>query len=179
VTGAIVGVVQGESYWGGAYISRLIVDKAWRRTHKVGQALLASLLKSAREGPARARTALVSTLDFEAPGYYRRLGFHFDHELTGIQCGRSVHYFSLPTAELQPHADIDIDPLVHPAAFVIETLQPRESPCTADAEAAAAAANLFLTTKFNEYSMETVGAVSGCVCRSLNSSLTDCACVPA
>jgi hypothetical protein len=72
-TGAIVGVVQGESLWGGASVSRLVVDKAWRRKHGVGRALLASMLESARDGPAQAQVAHLCTLDFEAPRYYPRL----------------------------------------------------------------------------------------------------------
>jgi ribosomal protein S18 acetylase RimI-like enzyme len=167
-TGAIVGVVQGESLWGGASVSRLVVDKAWRRKHGVGRALLASMLESARDGPAQARVAHVCTLDFEAPRYYPRLGFRLDHELHGIQRGRSIHYLSLPDAKLRPVPPEEDKH--HSAAFALETLQPLphdtatvESVCTYEDQvvSAAAAAHTFLNEKFNDYSIEAVGATSG------------------
>jgi GNAT superfamily N-acetyltransferase len=92
-TGARLGAIEGKMFWGGLFISLLMVDKV-ARGRGVGGALLAAALSHGRE--AGCTVACVETMDFQAPWLYERHGFEADFIRRGFANGHSMYYFSRP-----------------------------------------------------------------------------------
>ena len=87
--GAIVGGVTGDVYWGMCEIEFVWVDDAWR-----GRGIGAQLMAEA-ERVALAhgcRRIHLDTMSFQAPGFYRSLGFQVAGQIEGYAEGH-VRYF--------------------------------------------------------------------------------------
>ena len=84
--GRVIGGLLGSTVWDWLQIDTLWVDDAARgRGH--GRALVARAERVARERGCR--NARVDTFDFEARGFYERLGYRVYGELTGFPHGHS------------------------------------------------------------------------------------------
>lgn len=177
-SGALVGVLEGSSWFGGVYVSRLAVAEEWRRSRGVGRALLAALEREAREGPARARAAFLCTLDFQGVEYYPRLGFARQNTVEGLPGGRRVIYFAkkiggdggdgaLASAALPAAAMVAASaaPSAAPAADAAAAFDIVSVPALAlpepGREERTEAANSFLREVFADYSRASVGMESG------------------
>lgn len=88
--GAIVGGAVGWTYWGW-----LAVDNLWIRDDLRGGGHGRRLLLTA-ETAARARGCrhvLLDTMDFQAPGFYEKLGYQVFGVLEGMPAGHQRIYF--------------------------------------------------------------------------------------
>ena len=94
--GRIVGGANGYTHWGWLSVSHLWVDDA-RRGQGVGRRLMASMEDEARCRGCRA--ALVDTFSFQAPGFYRAIGYRQFGELVDFPPGHIRHFFC---KELEP-----------------------------------------------------------------------------
>jgi ribosomal protein S18 acetylase RimI-like enzyme len=88
-TGRVVGGLVGGTVWGWLEVAVLWVDESLR-----GQGLGKELMRRA-ESEARQRgcvAARLSTWDFQALGFYERLGYLPYGRLDGYPAGHTVHY---------------------------------------------------------------------------------------
>ncbi len=92
-TGAIVGGLLGDTFWGWLYVSILWVDERLR-----GQGYGRTLLTTAeQEAIARGcHHALLDTMSFQARPFYEKLGYTVFGELHDIPVGHSRYYLQKP-----------------------------------------------------------------------------------
>jgi ribosomal protein S18 acetylase RimI-like enzyme len=160
-TGELIGACEGNSFFGGAYCSRLAVVREWRYPHArgVGRALLSTLAAESQRGPAKAAVLHLCTLDYQGVDYYPRLGFIEDYILTGLPGGRSITYFSRPIGEGTPGGLIDDSAKQQLSGYVIETINSIEDP----SKFASIQENTlrFLRSTFVQHSLEAINSESG------------------
>jgi ribosomal protein S18 acetylase RimI-like enzyme len=87
--GRLVGGLTGDLYWNALYIHLL-----WLKPSARGEGLGTRLMQEAERRARRARKELVvlSTYSFQAPGFYRRLGFRSIGGIRGYPRG-ATRYF--------------------------------------------------------------------------------------
>jgi ribosomal protein S18 acetylase RimI-like enzyme len=159
----VIGGLQGSSSFGGAYVSLIAVRKDWRAKRGVGKALLKrffSICAQRQDYPAK--VGYLATFDFQAMGYYPKVGFTLDAKLPGWAHNITAAFFSkqLDDAGLAGAGDSD-DGL----DFEITTLDP-----ATDAQAAAELDG-FIGATINEQEMELVGCDSGFLSVSLEATI--------
>jgi ribosomal protein S18 acetylase RimI-like enzyme len=94
--GSVVGGLVGGTVWGWLEIAALWIDEA-HRGRGLGEALTRRAEAEARRrGCAAAR---LSTWDFQALGFYQRLGYVPYGRLDGYPPGRTVHYLRRELAD--------------------------------------------------------------------------------
>ncbi len=89
--GELLGGLVGLGFWNGLFIDLLWVEESSRR-RGIGTALM-----QAAESQARKRgwqVCFLSTFTFQAPEYYRRLGYEPFGELKGMPPGHSRTWFA-------------------------------------------------------------------------------------
>ncbi len=86
---AIVGGLIGETYWGWLYINALWVAEKLRRKN-LGKALMKKAESEARKRGIR--HVFVDTYSFQAPGFYRKLGYRQFGKLSDCPKGHSRHF---------------------------------------------------------------------------------------
>ena len=85
----VIAGLLGDTFYGWLAINLLWVAEAWRG-HGYGRQLLrAAEAEALRRG---CRHALVDTLDFQAPDFYRREGYIIFGELNGLPPGCTRYY---------------------------------------------------------------------------------------
>jgi GNAT superfamily N-acetyltransferase len=174
VDGERVGAVDGCSYWGCVFISRLMVEPSRRRQPglSVGRRLMAQVEAYAREHGCSLIT--VETFDCQAPDFYPRLGFQQDLVRAGWGEGgpRGFHYFSKRVdagsrseqgdcaaagasgAAAEAVVDNDSRQPSYPLQLSIRAVD------TSD-DATAALLHTWFRTRFDRYSEERLGRPSG------------------
>lgn len=88
--GEIVGGITGTYFWEHLHIDFLWVDPA-QQGSGIAAELMAKMEGCARELNCRLMT--VDTFSFQAPGFYRKQGFHEFGMLKDHPAGHSQHYF--------------------------------------------------------------------------------------
>ena len=88
--GTVVGGLTGTTFWGWLAIERLWIDEAAR-----GRGYGARMVRMAEvEAVARGcRQVLLDTMSFQAPEFYRKLGYEEFGVLEGFAGQHSRHYF--------------------------------------------------------------------------------------
>jgi ribosomal protein S18 acetylase RimI-like enzyme len=88
--GRIVGGLTGDLYWNALYVELLWLEE---RARKSG--LGAGLMREAERRARRARKELIflNTYSFQAPGFYRRLGFRSFGRIVNYPRGASRIFF--------------------------------------------------------------------------------------
>jgi ribosomal protein S18 acetylase RimI-like enzyme len=89
--GRIVGGLVAVVYWDWMYVSMLWIDEA-HRGQGTGEALVRRAEEEARA--LGARGLYLDTLSFQAPGFYRKLGFREIGRLDDIPAGHSRHWMA-------------------------------------------------------------------------------------
>ena len=84
--GRIVGGLAGELYWNALYVELLWVEEG-ARTSGIGSRLMQEAEKRARR--AGKDLIYLNTYTFQAPGFYRRLGFRSIGRIRGYPRGAS------------------------------------------------------------------------------------------
>jgi ribosomal protein S18 acetylase RimI-like enzyme len=87
----IVGLLTGYTAWGWLFVDTLWVSEK-RRGRNMGKTLLAKA-----EGEARkrgAKHAYLYSFSFQAPGFYRKLGYREFGKLKGYPKGHSCHWLT-------------------------------------------------------------------------------------
>ena len=87
--GHVVAGLVGKTIWGWLEIGVLWVEEQ-RRGQRLGSALIWQAEDEARQRGCSA--ARLSTFDFQAPGFYERLGYVSYGRLDGYPAGHTVHY---------------------------------------------------------------------------------------
>ena len=96
--GDVIGGLTGKTYWNALHIELLWVSEALR-SRGYGKRLVEA---AEREAVSRgAELAYVTTLAFQAPGFYERLGYRQFARLEGVPRGTTRFWFS---KELTPNA---------------------------------------------------------------------------
>ena len=83
----LVASVSGIYLYGCMYIDLLFVDEKFRN-HKLGTKLMQKAEELARERNCNFIT--LTTMDWEARGFYEKLGYEFEYERTGYANGASL-----------------------------------------------------------------------------------------
>ena len=88
--GRIVGGLTGDLYWNALYVELLWLEKGARKS-----GLGAGLMREAESRARRARKELIflNTYSFQAPGFYRRLGFRSFGRIRNYPRGASRIFF--------------------------------------------------------------------------------------
>ena len=87
----LVGGLSGEIFWNSLYVHALRVAEP-RRHHGHGRSLLVRAEELARERGCD--VIYLSTFEFQAPGFYRKLGYHPFDELVGAPRGSRRVWFA-------------------------------------------------------------------------------------
>jgi GNAT superfamily N-acetyltransferase len=95
----ILGVVSGRHYWGGLFVSILVVSKEARGSG-LGTKLLQRAVQHAVD--SNCKIVCVESFGFQAPGFYARQGFVTDFVGKGWSRGLENHYLSLQLPPLAP-----------------------------------------------------------------------------
>ena len=85
----IVGGLIGETYWGWLFIDSLWIAEKLRRKN-FGKALIEKAESEARKRGVR--NAFVNSFSFQAPGFYRKLGYREFGKLTDCPKGHTRHW---------------------------------------------------------------------------------------
>jgi ribosomal protein S18 acetylase RimI-like enzyme len=85
----IVGGLIGETYWGWLFIDSLWISEKLRRKN-FGKALIEKAESEARKRGVR--NAFVNSFSFQAPGFYRKLGYREFGKLTDFPKGHTRHW---------------------------------------------------------------------------------------
>jgi GNAT superfamily N-acetyltransferase len=93
--GTIVGGVNGVTYWNWLFVEQLWLDESLRR-RGWGRRLMAAAERVALDRGCTG--AWVDTMSFQAPGFYRRLGYRQFGELPDHPTGSSQMWFWKPLA---------------------------------------------------------------------------------
>ena len=96
-TGEVVGGIIGRTSYGLLYIDRFFLPEGLRRQGLGSQVLKAAEEEAARRGCTR---AILSTLSFQAPGFYQRQGWQV---LGRIDCDPPGHTRFTMTKRLTQH----------------------------------------------------------------------------
>jgi len=89
--GKLVGGLVGLGFWNGLFIELLWIEEAARR-QGIGTALMQAAEAEARKHGWQ--ICFLSTFTFQAPEYYRRLGYEAFGELKGMPPGHSRTWFA-------------------------------------------------------------------------------------
>jgi ribosomal protein S18 acetylase RimI-like enzyme len=87
----IAGLLTGYTAWGWLFVDTLWVSEE-QRGKDMGKALLARAEAEARKRGAR--HAYLYSFSFQAPGFYRKLGYRQFGKLTGFPKGHSCHWLT-------------------------------------------------------------------------------------
>ncbi|HZZ93997.1 MAG TPA: GNAT family N-acetyltransferase [Usitatibacter sp.] len=87
--GAIIGGLTGKTYWNYLEVSFLWVSDEHRKSGYATRLMAAAEAEAVRRG---CRHALVDTFSFQAPGFYRRLGYRDFGRLAGF-CGEHERHY--------------------------------------------------------------------------------------
>ena len=87
----IVGVLTGYTIWSWLFVDTLWVSEK-QRGKNMGKALLARAESEARKRGAR--NAYLYSFSFQAPGFYRKLGYRQFGKLNGFPKGHSCHWLT-------------------------------------------------------------------------------------
>src|SRR5271169_5672431 len=85
----VVGGLIGETYWGWLYIDSLWISEKLRRKN-FGKTLIEKAESEARKRGVR--NAFVNSFSFQAPGFYRKLGYREFGKLTDFPKGHTRHW---------------------------------------------------------------------------------------
>jgi GNAT superfamily N-acetyltransferase len=85
----IIGALTGETYWGWLFIDALWVSEK-QRGKDLGKALIEKAESEARKRGVR--HAYVNSFSFQAPGFYRKLGYREFGKLTDFPKGHTRHW---------------------------------------------------------------------------------------
>ncbi|TWT24867.1 GNAT family N-acetyltransferase [Planomicrobium sp. CPCC 101110] len=88
--GEIIGGVTGTIYWQHMHIDFLWVDEAERK-QGIARQLMEQIEAYARS--MNCRLMIVETFSFQAPGFYRKMGFREFGKIEDHPAGHSFHYF--------------------------------------------------------------------------------------
>lgn len=89
--GELIGAADGSSYWGRTYLDMLWVSPT-ARGQGVGQRLMAEVERLAREHGSRGID--LWTMDFQAPGFYEKMGFTVSGTIAGYDEGHEKRFYS-------------------------------------------------------------------------------------
>jgi ribosomal protein S18 acetylase RimI-like enzyme len=87
----IVGLLTGYTAWGWLFVDTLWVSEG-QRGKNMGKALLTRAESEARKRGAR--HAYLYSFSFQAPGFYRKLGYRQFGKLDGFPKGHSCHWLT-------------------------------------------------------------------------------------
>ncbi len=89
LTEKLIGCVVVQMFWGQLHIKYLLIEEAYR-----GQGYARCLMERAfLYGKERGcHFAFVETMNFQAPGFYQKLGFETEFVRSGFAKGTSFHY---------------------------------------------------------------------------------------
>lgn len=82
----LLGGLYGGTFWGWAYIELLWVDEKVRGT-KVGESLVSLAEKIAKQRGCK--NCFLSTFSFQAPGFYKKLGYKVFGKMSHFPTGHS------------------------------------------------------------------------------------------
>lgn len=100
--GAIVGGLNALTYWDWLHVDHLWVDDGLRG-HGWGRRLLAAAERIGRDRGCRG--VWLDTMSFQAPGFYRHMGYREFGRLDEHPAGQSLHFFWKSLAvKAQPRA---------------------------------------------------------------------------
>lgn len=85
----VVGVLMAKTFYGGLHIKQLYLEKELRG-HGYGTALMEKALRKGKE--LGCSFAYLETLNFQALGFYQKLGFHLEFTREGYNHEVSMHY---------------------------------------------------------------------------------------
>jgi ribosomal protein S18 acetylase RimI-like enzyme len=86
----IIGALVGQTFWGWLYIEFIWVSEELRK-EGVGKSLIAKAEAEARKRGAR--YVYLNTFNFQAPGFYRKLGYRQFGKMKDFPRGYSRHWF--------------------------------------------------------------------------------------
>jgi GNAT superfamily N-acetyltransferase len=89
--GELLGGLVGLGFWNGLFIELLWIDEPARR-QGIGTALIGAAEEEARKNGWE--VCFLSTFTFQAPEYYRKLGYERFGELKGMPPGHSRTWFA-------------------------------------------------------------------------------------
>ena len=87
--GTFAGTVVVEFFWGALGVKYVYVDDKYRN-HGLGSRLMKSALDFGREH--NCPFAFVSTMSFQALGFYQKMGFQLEFTRTGYAYDTSLHF---------------------------------------------------------------------------------------
>jgi ribosomal protein S18 acetylase RimI-like enzyme len=88
--GKLIGALNADTQLGWLSIYGLWVDKKYRKAGVATKIMRAAELEAKRR---RCRRVLVSSLDFQAPGFYRKLGYKRYGVIRNYLKGYTMHFF--------------------------------------------------------------------------------------
>ena len=99
--GSIIGGLAGKTYWEYLEVSFLWVSEAHRKAGHAASLMAAAEKEAVNRG---CKHALVDTFSFQAPGFYRRIGYTEFGRLAGFSGRYERHYLhkALVAGEVEP-----------------------------------------------------------------------------
>jgi len=85
-----IGVASVVHFWNTLWIKYVFVNENYRN-HGIGQKLVKRALEYANL--LKCKFAFAETMSFQAPEFYRKMGFRLEFTRNGFADGTSLHYF--------------------------------------------------------------------------------------